>query len=113
MNVKAEDFNLEEGTVVVLGKVNRHRNCLADNGLVTKWFKEHNSLEITKGDAQTMLRRLKLKLVSPVMLIASVEVLVFTKLKVVYPPAKFKLLVIGRVLVWSSNTPKNLISTVL
>ena len=33
-NVKAKDFNWEEGTVVVLGKGNKYRKALAGNGVV-------------------------------------------------------------------------------
>ncbi len=33
-NVKAQDFNWEEGTVIVLGKGNRYRKALAGNGIV-------------------------------------------------------------------------------
>ncbi len=59
VNVKAKDFNWEEGTVVVLGKGNRYRQCLAGNGIVREWFSTHDSFEINKGGAQTMLKRLK------------------------------------------------------
>ncbi|MFC1990723.1 tyrosine-type recombinase/integrase [Chloroflexota bacterium] len=59
VNIKASDFNWEEGTVIVLGKGNRYRKCLAGNGLIRKWFSEHDSFEFTKGGAQTMLKRLK------------------------------------------------------
>ena len=59
VNIKASDFNWEEGTVIVLGKGNRYRKCLAGNGLVRQWFSRHDSLEVTKGGAQTMLKRLK------------------------------------------------------
>jgi len=34
VNIRAKDFNWEEGTVVVLGKGNHYRKCLAGNGLV-------------------------------------------------------------------------------
>ena len=37
-NVKANDFNWEEGTVVILGKGNRYRKALAGNGIVREWF---------------------------------------------------------------------------
>ena len=33
-NVKASDFNWEEGTVIILGKGNRYRKALAGNGVV-------------------------------------------------------------------------------
>ncbi|MHA1288624.1 MAG: tyrosine-type recombinase/integrase [Candidatus Thorarchaeota archaeon] len=59
VNVKTKDFNWEEGTVVVLGKGNRYRKCLAGNGVVREWFSTHDSFEINKGGAQTMLKRLK------------------------------------------------------
>jgi len=59
VNVKAKDFNWEEGTVVVLGKGNRYRKCLAGNGIVREWFSTHDSFGINKGGAQTMLKRLK------------------------------------------------------
>ncbi len=59
VNIKASDFNLEEGTVIVLGKGNRYRKCLAGNGIVREWFSTHDSFEINKGGAQTMLKRLK------------------------------------------------------
>jgi len=58
-NVKASDFNWDEGTVVVLGKGNRYRKCLAGNGVVRQWFSGHNTFEIAKGGAQTMLKKLK------------------------------------------------------
>jgi len=58
VNIGADDFNWEEGTVVVLGKGNRYRKCLAGNGLVKSWFNEHGSFGFTKNGAQTMLRRL-------------------------------------------------------
>ena len=59
INIKANDFDWEEGTVVVLGKGNRFRKCLAGNGLIRQWFREHDSFELIKGGAQTMLKRLK------------------------------------------------------
>lgn len=59
INVKASDFDWENGTIVVLGKGNRYRKCLAGNGLVRQWFSEHHSFEVPKGGAQTMLKRLK------------------------------------------------------
>jgi integrase/recombinase XerC/integrase/recombinase XerD len=57
-NVKAKDFNWEEGTVIVLGKGNRYRKALAGNGIVRDWFTNHDSLEITTHGIQTMLHRL-------------------------------------------------------
>lgn len=59
VNVKAGDFNWVEGTAVVLGKGNRYRKCPAGNGLIRQWFSEHDSFEVTKDGAQTMLKRLK------------------------------------------------------
>jgi len=41
VNIKACDFNWEEGTVIVLGKGNRYRKCLAGNGLIRQWFSKH------------------------------------------------------------------------
>ncbi|MFC1988612.1 tyrosine-type recombinase/integrase [Chloroflexota bacterium] len=59
INIKANDFNWGEGTVIVLGKGNRYRKCLAGNGIVREWFGTHDSFEINKGGTQTMLERLK------------------------------------------------------
>ena len=47
-----------EGSVVVLGKGNRYRKALAGNGIVREWFASHDSFEVNKGGAQTMLKRL-------------------------------------------------------
>ena len=58
INAKAGDFNWNEGTVTVLGKGNKYRKALAGNGLVRQWFSEHDSFELNKGGAQTMLKRL-------------------------------------------------------
>jgi integrase/recombinase XerC len=57
-NIKASDFNWDEGTVIVLGKGNRYRKALAGNGTVRDWFTEHDSLEITADGISTMLKRL-------------------------------------------------------
>ncbi|MFC1978655.1 tyrosine-type recombinase/integrase [Chloroflexota bacterium] len=57
-NIKAKDFNWEEGTVVVLGKGNRYRKALAGNGIVREWFNKHDSLELNAWGISTMLRRL-------------------------------------------------------
>ncbi|MFC2018069.1 tyrosine-type recombinase/integrase [Chloroflexota bacterium] len=57
-NVKAKDFNWEEGTVIVLGKGNRYHKALAGNGIVRDWFTKHDSLEITADGIATMLKRL-------------------------------------------------------
>jgi len=61
INAKATDFDWEQGTVIVLGKGNRYRKALAGNGIVREWFSTHDSFEINKGGAQTMLKRLKAK----------------------------------------------------
>jgi len=58
INVRVGDFDWSEGTVTVLGKGNKHRKALAGNGLVERWFAEHDSFELNKGGAQTMLKRL-------------------------------------------------------
>ncbi|MFC1862114.1 tyrosine-type recombinase/integrase [Chloroflexota bacterium] len=58
-NMRAKDFDWQNGIVIVLGKGNRYRKCLAGNGRVRKWFGTHDSFEINKGGAQTMLKRLK------------------------------------------------------
>jgi len=57
-NVKASDFNWEEGTVIVLGKGNRYRKALAGNGMVKDWFTKHDTLGITADGISTMLKRL-------------------------------------------------------
>jgi len=57
-NVKAGDFNWEEGTVIVLGKGNRYRKAFAGNGIVKNWFMKHDSLGMTPNGIQTMLQRL-------------------------------------------------------
>ena len=59
VNARAADFNWEEGTVIVLGKGNKYRKALAGNGIVKEWFTNHDSFELNKGGAQTMLKRLK------------------------------------------------------
>ncbi|MFC1961914.1 tyrosine-type recombinase/integrase [Chloroflexota bacterium] len=58
VNIKANDFNWLDRTVIVLDKGNRYRRCLSGNGDTRKWFLEHDSFEINKAGAQTMLRRL-------------------------------------------------------
>jgi site-specific recombinase XerD len=58
INAKESDFNWNEGTVTVLGKGNKYRKALAGNGLVRQWVSEHDSFELNKGGAQTMLKRL-------------------------------------------------------
>ena len=57
-NVKATDFNWQEGVVVILGKGNRYRKALAGNGIVKDWFTEHDNLGVTPHGIQTMLHRL-------------------------------------------------------
>ena len=57
-NIKAEDFNWEEGTVVILGKGNKYRKALAGNGIVQQWFQNHDSFEISRSGIMTMLKRL-------------------------------------------------------
>ncbi|MFC1935057.1 tyrosine-type recombinase/integrase [Chloroflexota bacterium] len=57
-NVKAGDFDWDEGTVIVLGKGNRFRKCLAGNGVVKQWFSQHDSFEITPRGIQVLLQRL-------------------------------------------------------
>ncbi|MFC2003151.1 tyrosine-type recombinase/integrase [Chloroflexota bacterium] len=56
-NVQANDFNWEEGTVVVLGKGNKFRKCLAGNSIVKQWFSEHDSFGMTARGIQVMLQR--------------------------------------------------------
>jgi site-specific recombinase XerD len=56
--VKAQDFNWEEGTVVVLGKGNIYRKALAGNGIVNDWFTRHDSFGITTRGIKTMIQRL-------------------------------------------------------
>jgi len=57
-NVQTNNFNWEEGTVIVLGKGNRYRKALAGNSIVENWFTEHDSQGITSYGIQTMLRKL-------------------------------------------------------
>ncbi len=57
-NVKASDFNWDEGTVIVLGKGNRFRKCLAGNNVVKQWFSQFDSFGITPRGIQVMLQRL-------------------------------------------------------
>jgi len=51
-------FTYSRATVVVPGEGNRYHKCLAGNGLVRQWFSQHETLEISKPGAQTMLKRL-------------------------------------------------------
>jgi site-specific recombinase XerD len=57
-NVRANDFNWNEGTVVVLGKGNKYRRALAGNGVVKEWFSSHSSFEATADGIVSMLKRL-------------------------------------------------------
>jgi site-specific recombinase XerD len=57
-NVKATDFDWNEGTVVILGKGNKYRKALAGNGVVREWFSKHDTFEVLRGGIQTMLKRL-------------------------------------------------------
>jgi len=57
-NVKATDFDWQEGTVIVLGKGNRFRKALAGNGIVREWFTKRDSLGLNAWGISTMLRRL-------------------------------------------------------
>jgi len=57
-NVKAEDFNWNEGTVVVLGKGNKFRKALAGNSTVRAWFTSHDTFELDASGIQMMLKRL-------------------------------------------------------
>jgi len=57
-NVKASDFNWQEGIVIILGKGNRFRKALAGNSIVKDWFSEYETLNITTSGIQTMLQRL-------------------------------------------------------
>jgi len=57
-NAKASDFNWNEDTLIILEKGNKYRKALAGNGMVKQWFSEHDSFELKKDGAQTMLKRL-------------------------------------------------------
>ena len=56
--MRASDFDWDKETVVILGKGNRYRKALAGNGIVKQWFDIHDTFEISKAGAQTMLKRL-------------------------------------------------------
>jgi len=58
VSVRIQDFNWNEGTVIVLGKGNKYRKALAGNGIVREWFSSHDSLGITADGISTMLKRL-------------------------------------------------------
>jgi len=57
-NIQASDFNWEEGIVIVLGKGNKFRKCLAGNSMVEQWFSKDDSFGITARGIQIMLKRL-------------------------------------------------------
>ena len=57
-NVKAQDFDWKEGTVIVLGKGNKYRKALAGNGVIKDWFNSHDGFDISYYGIQTMLKRL-------------------------------------------------------
>ncbi|MFC1995236.1 tyrosine-type recombinase/integrase [Chloroflexota bacterium] len=60
-NIKDKDFDWNEGTIIVLGKGNRYRKCLSGDGLVRKWFSEHDSFGLDTSGIQAMLKRLSLR----------------------------------------------------
>jgi len=57
-SVRANDFNWEEGTVVILGKGNRYRKCISGDDVVNTWFSSHDSFELDASGIQMMLKRL-------------------------------------------------------
>ena len=57
-NVRANDFNWEEGTVIVLSKGNKYLKAIAGNGIVKTWFEHHDSLERSAKGIKSMLWRL-------------------------------------------------------
>jgi len=57
-NVKASDFDWDERTVIVLGKGNKFRKCLAGNSIGKQWFGLHDSFGIIARGIQVMLQRL-------------------------------------------------------
>ena len=57
-NVRAKDFNWEEGTAIVLGKGNKYRKAIAGNGIVKTWFEHHDSFERNAKGIKAMLWRL-------------------------------------------------------
>jgi integrase/recombinase XerC/integrase/recombinase XerD len=57
-NVKAQDYNWREGTVIVFGKGKKYRKALAGNGLIRVWFQNHDSFEVSRAGIATMLKRL-------------------------------------------------------
>ncbi len=57
-NVRGNDFNWEEGTVIVLGKGNKYRKAIAGNNIVNAWFEHHDSFERSAKGIKSMLWRL-------------------------------------------------------
>ena len=57
-NVRANDFNWEEGSVIVLGKGNKYRKAIAGNSIVKNWFEHHDSVERSAKGIKSMLWRL-------------------------------------------------------
>ena len=57
-NIKASDFNWNEGTVIVLGKGDKFRKALSGNGAVKAWFTSHDDFELDASGIQMMLKRL-------------------------------------------------------
>jgi len=43
--VRAKGSDCSEGTVGTLGKGNRYRKALADNGIAEHWFTKHDNLD--------------------------------------------------------------------
>ena len=58
-SVKAQDFNWDEGTVIVLGKGNKYRKCLAGDGIVKAWFEKHDTFERNAAGIKGFLWRLE------------------------------------------------------
>ncbi len=79
VNVRAKDFDWQEGTVVVLGKGNRYRKCLAGTGIVREWFSTHDSFEINKVVLKQCSKGSRLRQVFNVMPTLTGEASVFTK----------------------------------
>jgi site-specific recombinase XerD len=57
-SVRAEDFDWNQGTVLILGKGKKYRKALAGDSLVRAWFQNHDSFEISRSGIVTMLKRL-------------------------------------------------------
>ena len=56
--VRPNDFDWDEGTVIVLGKGNRYRKALAGNGVVRQWFSGQDCFGLTAEGIQTVLKTL-------------------------------------------------------